>query len=138
MFTNFWGSVSANGYYERSQDYLDIVEGDLKGFWNVPFISAAILFSAEKLQFFMEAYNYERKLDADMSFAKFCRDHGHFMYVDNQEHYGQLLSTEQFASLSETLIHAEVYDYPANKELWEKRLGLKSPYLAQMYMIFHF
>uniref|UniRef100_A0A914Z7G6 procollagen-lysine 5-dioxygenase n=1 Tax=Panagrolaimus superbus TaxID=310955 RepID=A0A914Z7G6_9BILA len=121
MFTNFWGSVSANGYYERSQDYLDIVEGDLKEFWNVPFISAAILFSAEKLQFFMEAYNYERKLDADMSFAKFCRDHGHFMYVDNQEHYGQLLSTEQFASLSETLIHAEVYDYPANKELWEKR-----------------
>uniref|UniRef100_A0A914QQ26 procollagen-lysine 5-dioxygenase n=1 Tax=Panagrolaimus davidi TaxID=227884 RepID=A0A914QQ26_9BILA len=121
MFTNFWGSVSPSGYYERSSDYLDIVEGDFKGFWNVPFISAAILFSGEKLQYFMEAYNYERKLDADMSFAKFCRDYGHFMYVDNQENYGQLLSTEQFGSLAEDLIHAEVYDYPANKEIWEKR-----------------
>lgn len=43
------------------------------------------------------------------------------MYVDNQEHYGHLLATDQFGSLPEDYIHAEVYDYPANKELWEKR-----------------
>ena len=75
MFTNFWGAVSPSGYYERSTDYLAIVEGDTKGFWNVPFISGAILVSAEKLQYFMESYNYDRKLDADMSFEKFCRDY---------------------------------------------------------------
>lgn len=75
MFTNFWGAVSSTGYYERSTDYLDIVEGELKGFWNVPFVSGAILISGEKLQYFMEAYNYDRKLDADMSSAKFCRDY---------------------------------------------------------------
>uniref|UniRef100_A0A7E4UXT6 procollagen-lysine 5-dioxygenase n=1 Tax=Panagrellus redivivus TaxID=6233 RepID=A0A7E4UXT6_PANRE len=121
LFTNFWGAVSPNGYYERANDYTAIVEGDRKGIWNVPFAASAILIAAEKLPFFMNAYYYDQKLDPDMSFAKFCRDKGHFMYVSNEENYGILLVTDQFANLPDEIINADLYDYPANPALWEKR-----------------
>lgn len=27
LWTNFWGALSADGYYARSEDYVDIVQG---------------------------------------------------------------------------------------------------------------
>uniref|UniRef100_A0A1I8A415 TauD domain-containing protein n=1 Tax=Steinernema glaseri TaxID=37863 RepID=A0A1I8A415_9BILA len=36
LFSNFWGAIADNGYYARSEDYLDIVGYKLQGFWNVP------------------------------------------------------------------------------------------------------
>ena len=121
LFTNFWGAISSTGFYARSSDYVDIVEGKQKGFWNVPFVTGALLISETKLPLFLEAYEYDRRFDPDMSFAFFCRDHGHFMYVDNEEDYGFLVSSDDFANIPEGYVNHEIYDYPNNKHLWEKR-----------------
>ncbi|KAE9552126.1 hypothetical protein FO519_004662 [Halicephalobus sp. NKZ332] len=121
LFTNFWGAVSDTGFYARSSDYVDIVEGTQNGFWNVPFVTGALLIAREKLPLFLEAYEFDRKFDPDMSFAFFCRDRGHFMYVDNEENYGFLVISDNFGNIPEDYLNAELYDYPNNKELWEKR-----------------
>lgn len=74
LFSNFWGAVSSSGYYARSSDYVDIVEGRLVGYWNVPFIASAVLISKHKLPHLLKANTYNTDIDADMSFAMFCRD----------------------------------------------------------------
>lgn len=76
VYSNFWGALSLTGFYSRSNDYINIVERNFIGIWNVPFINSIILISLNKLQQknFLTAFSYDIKLDADMSFALFCRD----------------------------------------------------------------
>ncbi|VDN49484.1 unnamed protein product [Gongylonema pulchrum] len=50
LFSNFWGALGANGYYARSEDYVEIVDGKRVGIWNVPFINGALLISKEKVR----------------------------------------------------------------------------------------
>lgn len=49
FFTNFWGAISPSGYYQRSEDYTEIVNYKRVGVWNVPFISSAILINKQKV-----------------------------------------------------------------------------------------
>uniref|UniRef100_A0A915DG63 procollagen-lysine 5-dioxygenase n=1 Tax=Ditylenchus dipsaci TaxID=166011 RepID=A0A915DG63_9BILA len=126
LFSNFWGAVSDTGYYARSPDYIELVEKKRTGLWNVPFLNSAVAISRQKLkellQYQQKPFSYNMASDSDMSFAQFCRDKGHFMMVDNQVDYGFLVSSDSFANLpQESLIHLELYDYPNNKQLWEKR-----------------
>lgn len=75
LFSNFWGAVSSNGYYLRSDDYVEIVEKRRKGIWNVPFVNSILLISKEKLQIFKKSnFKHKTDIDADMSFAQFCRE----------------------------------------------------------------
>lgn len=76
LFSNFWGALSETGFYARSADYVQIVERVRLGAWNVPFMNSVFLISKEKLQQknFLSAFSYNMKIDADMSFAHFCRD----------------------------------------------------------------
>lgn len=37
------------------------------------------------------------------------------MFVDNQNVFGNLIFTDNFAKLSKNLINRELYDYPYNK-----------------------
>ena len=43
MWSNFWGDIGSDGYYLRSDDYVEVVQGTRKGVWNVPYISDAVL-----------------------------------------------------------------------------------------------
>ncbi|KAA8591223.1 hypothetical protein FQN60_002166 [Etheostoma spectabile] len=43
LWSNFWGALSAEGYYARSEDYVDIVQGRRAGVWNVPYVSSVFL-----------------------------------------------------------------------------------------------
>lgn len=45
LWSNFWGSMSADGYYARSHDYVELVKRDRVGLWNVPHIMNAYLIS---------------------------------------------------------------------------------------------
>lgn len=47
MFANFGGKVSAKGWYERSDDYLEIFEMKKVGCFKVPYITGNILFKAD-------------------------------------------------------------------------------------------
>lgn len=74
LFSNFWGDVSDIGYYARSDDYADITEGRLKGVWNVPLVSSVLLVAKDKLPRLKGAFAHNLRLDADMSFAQYCRE----------------------------------------------------------------
>lgn len=74
LFTNFWGAVSPTGYYARSTDYLDIVDNKIRGYWNVPFVGSALLIAKSMLAHLENPYTYNKEIDADMSFALYCRN----------------------------------------------------------------
>ncbi|CAD5212681.1 unnamed protein product [Bursaphelenchus okinawaensis] len=121
LFSNFWGAVAPNGFYARSEDYVDIVEKKRNGLFNVPFANGVLLIQKERLDKLKNSYDFNMELDADMSFAAFCRHHGHFLMVDNQDELGFLVYSDFFDQLTPETIHKEVYDFPNNKELWESR-----------------
>ncbi|VDM96070.1 unnamed protein product [Thelazia callipaeda] len=118
FFTNFWGAISGNGYYARSEDYLDIVDGKIKGIWNVPYISSVVIISKEKLTPLQNAYYYDSNLDPDMSFCLFARRNGHFLYVTNVHQHGFLVVSD---NMQLSKLHPEMYEIFNNRELWEKR-----------------
>uniref|UniRef100_A0A915PPI7 Fe2OG dioxygenase domain-containing protein n=1 Tax=Setaria digitata TaxID=48799 RepID=A0A915PPI7_9BILA len=118
LFTNFWGAISSNGYYARSENYLNIIDRKEVGIWNVPFINSILVIANEKLTALSNAYNYDEKIDPDMSFCSFARNEGHFLYLDNSYHYGFLVISEDI-ELSKA--HPEMYEIFNNRQLWEKR-----------------
>nr|CAD2135077.1 unnamed protein product [Meloidogyne enterolobii] len=111
LFSNFWGAISTYGYYARSQDYVSIIQGIRKGIWNFDLLE--------------KSYNWNINVDSDIAFAKFCRDQGHFLYVDASEDpyfYGYLIDTDGFSQLDNLAqVNLELYDFPNNRQLWEKR-----------------
>lgn len=52
LFSNFWGALSSNGYYSRSDDYVEIVERRRIGLWNVPFINSVFFIRNSKVLFY--------------------------------------------------------------------------------------
>lgn len=46
------------------------------------------------------------------------------MFVDNQNDFGYLIASEQFANLPENTINREIYDYPNNKKVLTVFLSL--------------
>ncbi|KAM3719419.1 Multifunctional procollagen lysine hydroxylase and glycosyltransferase [Dirofilaria immitis] len=118
LFTNFWGAIASDGYYARSENYLDIIDHKEVGTWNVPYIGSILVIAKEKLISLSNAYYYDEKLDPDMSFCLFARDKGHFLYLDNSHYYGFLVVSGRVES---SKVHPEMYEIFNNKELWEKR-----------------
>uniref|UniRef100_UPI003AAE33D9 procollagen-lysine,2-oxoglutarate 5-dioxygenase 1-like n=1 Tax=Centroberyx gerrardi TaxID=166262 RepID=UPI003AAE33D9 len=98
LWSNFWGALSAEGYYARSEDYVDIVQGRRLGVWNVPYVSSVFLVKASLLR--SELLDYElfnsHILDPDMAFCHNVRNKGVFMYVTNMHTFGRILSTENY------------------------------------------
>ncbi|KAK0393083.1 hypothetical protein QR680_000047 [Steinernema hermaphroditum] len=121
LFTNFWGALSEHGYYARSEDYLDIVGGKQQGFWNVPFVTSAVLLSREKIVDLKSGYSYNANIDPDMSFCQYARDHGSFLFVDNEEDYGFLVVSDDFEENVRKYKNPEMYEIFMNRKLWEDR-----------------
>ncbi|VDO95213.1 unnamed protein product [Heligmosomoides polygyrus] len=122
MYTNFWGALAPSGYYARSEDYVAIVQRKRVGIWNVPFVTTAVLISKEKMMEMRTPYFYNKNLDIDMSFCKWARDMGHFMYVDNEEDFGFLIVSDEFAeTVQKGKLHPELWEIFENRQLWETR-----------------
>ncbi|CAG9537198.1 unnamed protein product [Cercopithifilaria johnstoni] len=120
LFSNFWGALDSNGYYLRSEDYIEIVDGSRMGIWNVPYISKAILINKDKIKLLEDSYTYNVMIDVDMSFCEYARAMGYFMHVDNQHYYGFLVDADDFVNNGEKL-HPEMYEIFKNRHLWEQR-----------------
>ena len=73
LWSNFWGAVSSNGYYKRSDDYMEIVKNEKQGIWNAPFISSAILFSSDRLKKLRNAWKHDT-FDPDIAVANVMRE----------------------------------------------------------------
>ncbi|CAF89795.1 unnamed protein product, partial [Tetraodon nigroviridis] len=50
LWSNFWGALSPEGFYSRSEDYIEIVQGKRIGLWNVPYITQVYLIKGSVLR----------------------------------------------------------------------------------------
>uniref|UniRef100_A0A0K2SV11 procollagen-lysine 5-dioxygenase n=1 Tax=Lepeophtheirus salmonis TaxID=72036 RepID=A0A0K2SV11_LEPSM len=120
-WSNFWGALSSEGFYARSSDYMNIVQNERKGVWNVPYISSAYLVNANVLKEYGEEISYIHKLlDPDMAFCSNAREAGIFMYVDNLEVFGHLINVDDFVHTN-TEKYNEIWEIMNNPYDWELR-----------------
>ncbi|CAK1554915.1 unnamed protein product [Leptosia nina] len=119
-WSNFWGALTADGYYARAHDYMDIVNGKLKGIWNVPFINACYLINMELFRLpRLKGISYSREgRDPDMAFCESLRDHGVMLHVSNEESFGHLVNPDTFDT---RLTHPDIYQLMSNRRDWESR-----------------
>ncbi|KAM6976630.1 procollagen-lysine,2-oxoglutarate 5-dioxygenase 1 isoform 2-T2 [Aplochiton taeniatus] len=120
LWSNFWGALSADGYYARSEDYVDIVQGRRVGVWNVPYVSRVYLVKTGLLQSELsenDLFNSDT-LDPDMAFCQYLRNQGVFMYATNLHTFGRILSTD---NVHTSHLHNDLWQIFENSLDWEER-----------------
>ncbi|XP_010594529.2 multifunctional procollagen lysine hydroxylase and glycosyltransferase LH3 isoform X2 [Loxodonta africana] len=98
LWSNFWGALSPDEYYARSEDYVELVQRKRVGVWNVPYISQAYVIRGETLRTELpqkEVFS-SSDTDPDMAFCKSLRDKGVFLHLSNQHEFGRLLATSRY------------------------------------------
>ncbi|KAJ8961211.1 hypothetical protein NQ318_008894 [Aromia moschata] len=119
-WSNFWGAISKDGFYARSDDYLDIAHNVKRGLWNVPYIGSCYLINATLLK------RYDRKvlnfnslhLDPDMAFCSKLRELDVYMYVSNRVDFGHLINYDTYDT---TKTEPDMYQIFDNQKEWEER-----------------
>uniref|UniRef100_A0A673ING6 procollagen-lysine 5-dioxygenase n=1 Tax=Sinocyclocheilus rhinocerous TaxID=307959 RepID=A0A673ING6_9TELE len=98
LWSNFWGALSLDGYYARSEDYIDIVQGKRVGLWNIPFMAHIYLIKGQTLRNELKERNVFvlERLDPDMAMCRNARELGVFMYVTNRHEFGRIISTANY------------------------------------------
>ncbi|XP_012246247.1 procollagen-lysine,2-oxoglutarate 5-dioxygenase [Bombus impatiens] len=118
MWSNFWGAIMDDGFYARSFDYIEIVNNERRGLWNVPFISNCYLINATLISNKETRPSYsEGDLDTEMAFAYANRERNIFMYVSNRVDFGHLVDPDNY---DVTVTHPDFYQILNNKLDWEK------------------
>uniref|UniRef100_A0A672JKN9 Procollagen-lysine,2-oxoglutarate 5-dioxygenase 1 n=1 Tax=Salarias fasciatus TaxID=181472 RepID=A0A672JKN9_SALFA len=132
LWSNFWGALSADGYYARSEDYVDIVQERRVGVWNVPYVSSVFLVGGSLLRSDLsdpELFSSD-VLDPDMAFCHHVRrkvcdgatrqslGSGVFMFVTNMHTFGRILSTENYQT---TRLHNDLWQIFENPVDWQER-----------------
>uniref|UniRef100_A0A1A8KAZ1 procollagen-lysine 5-dioxygenase n=2 Tax=Nothobranchius TaxID=28779 RepID=A0A1A8KAZ1_NOTKU len=98
LWSNFWGALSPEGYYYRSEDYIEILQGKRVGLWNVPYITQVYLIKGSVLRSKLAQVNLfmDDGMDPDMVFCRSFRDQGVFMFVSNRDDFGRLVASSNF------------------------------------------
>ncbi|XP_028650523.1 procollagen-lysine,2-oxoglutarate 5-dioxygenase 2 isoform X2 [Erpetoichthys calabaricus] len=120
LWSNFWGALSLDGYYARSEDYIDIVQGKRVGVWNIPYMAHVYLIKGETLRSELKERNYFvlEKLDPDMALCRNVRDLGVFMYITNREEFGRLIST---ANYNTSHLNSDLWQIFENPTDWKEK-----------------
>ncbi|XP_078281836.1 procollagen-lysine,2-oxoglutarate 5-dioxygenase 1 [Rhinoraja longicauda] len=120
LWSNFWGAMSVDGYYARSEDYVDIVDRRRIGVWNVPYISSVYLIHGSLLRSDLTERDlyHSTKLDADMAFCQNVREQGIFMHVTNRHVFGHILSVENCHTGN---LHNDLWQIDENQKDWEEK-----------------
>ncbi|CAB1345676.1 unnamed protein product, partial [Coregonus sp. 'balchen'] len=76
LWSNFWGALSPEGFYSRSEDYIDIVQGKRVGLWNVPYITQVYMIKGSVLRGRLSQVSLysQEGMDPDMVFCRAVRD----------------------------------------------------------------
>lgn len=90
LYSNFWGALDNNGYYSRSNDYLDLLYRNKRGLWNVPYITGVVLISKDIIINWDIMANNKYSNDTDMQLCFNLRKNALFMYMANFNHYGYI------------------------------------------------
>ncbi|CAO1438406.1 unnamed protein product [Diamesa hyperborea] len=125
VWSNFWGAVSEKGFYARSNDYMNIVNNDIRGIWNVPHISNCYLIKSSVLN---KLSYTQTDVDPDMAFTEHLRSQNLFMHACNLNNYGHLVNAEFF---DVTKTRPDFYELFTNRFDWEKRF-IRHEYYDQL------
>lgn len=120
LWSNFWGSLSPEGFYSRSEDYIDIVQSKRVGVWNVPYITQVYLIQGKVLRStLLQSSLYQQEgMDPDMVFCRTVRDQGVFMFVSNRDEFGRLVSSSNFNT---TRLHPDLWQIFDNPVDWKEK-----------------
>lgn len=118
LWSNFWGALSAQGFYARSEDYMDLVQDKKLGMWNVPFVMNAILVQGSRVDNLRGAHASTVHIDPDMAFCKRARELGYFMFVTNQKRHGHLVSPDNYETHH---LKNDLFNLFENPYDWEQR-----------------
>ncbi len=107
------------GYYARSTDYMDIVQNNRRGLWNVPYISTCYLLKGKLIHDETTKPSIGQfSTDPDMQFCQSLREKDIFMYVSNRVEFGHLVKSDDFDT---SHLHNDMYEMISNRYDWEKR-----------------
>ncbi|XP_075046346.1 procollagen-lysine,2-oxoglutarate 5-dioxygenase 1 [Mixophyes fleayi] len=120
LWSNFWGAINTDGYYARSEDYIDIVQGQRIGIWNVPYVTNVYLVKGTVLRNKLSQYDvfHSGKLDPDMAFCNNVRQQGIFMFVTNMQSFGHILSLDNYQTSHLNNDLWQIYD---NVQDWKEK-----------------
>ncbi|XP_076842261.1 multifunctional procollagen lysine hydroxylase and glycosyltransferase LH3-like [Brachyhypopomus gauderio] len=120
LWSNFWGALSPEGFYSRSEDYIDIVQAKRVGLWNVPYVSQVYLIRGDVLRTRLAHVSlYEQNgMDPDMVFCRVVRDQGVFMFVSNRDEFGRLISTSGY---NISRLHPDIWQIFNNPLDWREK-----------------
>ncbi|XP_063772039.1 procollagen-lysine,2-oxoglutarate 5-dioxygenase 2 isoform X2 [Pseudophryne corroboree] len=98
LWSNFWGALSPDGYYARSEDYINIVQGNRVGVWNIPYMANVYLIKGQTLRSELKERNHFvlDRMDPDMALCRNAREMGVFMYITNRHEFGRIISTANY------------------------------------------
>ncbi|XP_022905194.2 procollagen-lysine,2-oxoglutarate 5-dioxygenase isoform X2 [Onthophagus taurus] len=121
-WSNFWGALTTDGFYARSDDYMDIVHNKKRGLWNVPFINNAYLINATLLRKHdRTTLNFGGKIDKwdpDMAFCGNLRELDVFMFVSNRLEFGHLVDPDTYNTKVTAPDMYQIFENPTD---WEAR-----------------
>ncbi|KAJ6652379.1 hypothetical protein lerEdw1_011609 [Lerista edwardsae] len=120
LWSNFWGALSPDEYYARSEDYVELVQGKRIGVWNVPYISQAYLLRGETLRQELPQrgiFTLE-DTDPDMAFCKSVREKGIFLHISNRDDFGRLLSKARYNT---SRLHPDLWQILENPLDWQDK-----------------
>jgi len=118
-WSNFWGALTSDGFYARSADYVEIVQNQRRGLWNVPYVGNAYLISRAVIDNPETRPNFINKMmEADMAMCANLREKGVFLYVTNRLDMGHLVSVDAFVT---THHRPELWQMFENRWDWEAR-----------------
>ncbi|EHB01682.1 Procollagen-lysine,2-oxoglutarate 5-dioxygenase 3 [Heterocephalus glaber] len=120
LWSNFWGALSPDEYYARSEDYVELVQRKRLGVWNVPYISQAYLIQGETLRTELpqrEVFS-SSDMDPDMAFCMNLRDRGIFLHLSNQQEFGRLLATSRYDT---DHLHPDLWQIFDNPVDWKEQ-----------------
>ncbi|XP_023821824.1 procollagen-lysine,2-oxoglutarate 5-dioxygenase 3 isoform X4 [Oryzias latipes] len=120
LWSNFWGALSPEGFYSRSEDYIEIVQAKRVGLWNVPYISQVYLVKGSVLRSKLSHLNLfvDQGMDPDMVFCKNVRDQGVFMFVSNRDEFGRLVASSNFNT---SRLHPDMWQIFDNPLDWREK-----------------
>uniref|UniRef100_A0A7N9AMV3 procollagen-lysine 5-dioxygenase n=1 Tax=Mastacembelus armatus TaxID=205130 RepID=A0A7N9AMV3_9TELE len=135
LWSNFWGALNPDGFYSRSEDYIEIVQGKRIGLWNVPYISQAYMIKGSVLHSKLAQVSLyvNEAMDPDMVFCRSVRDQvtllGHrsqdalcpqgvFMFVSNRDEFGRLVASSNFNT---SRLHPDMWQIFDNPVDWKEK-----------------
>ncbi|CAL8073547.1 unnamed protein product [Calicophoron daubneyi] len=117
LWANFWGAIGKDGYYARSEDYVDIVEGRKVGLWNVPFIRDVYMISRNAIRMLWNP-KLANANEVDMKISNNAREKNIFMWADNQRRFGHLIYPDTYTTEH---LHNDLWQIFDNPLDWEEK-----------------